>query len=398
MVVGLGLTASKARISDAQYQAMATAAKTAVGPDTELVDPGDVDHAKLVRDADQLALALAALNTAAGVADAMAGAVKPGLSRLGKRIAIGEKSALRGKSGEIARADVGGGHEVKVTGGGIERCSSGPCPIMTSFWENSLERNTPSRARLEAAAQKARIDPVWAARDAAAIDRALQSITATEFDLWAAAIPDEVALAGDVKFISVKRRPEQRADIPFTTPSPEKLAIIEKNVADMKADGRLPVGYKYSPPPIPGAVIPRDLATKAKGVIGVRLNEHPGLSAAWADAASSALGGEQLTKENYVEMYKSAAGRFWNRVGNSPSAKAFFVAHGFVVDGKSSPYLDIKGIARQEVSVGLDHMNPKATGQNYKYALDADKIQLLFQADNTKLSHLEKKDPTLRRP
>jgi hypothetical protein len=42
-------------------------------------------------------------------------------------------------------------------------------------------------------------------------------------------------------------------------------------------------------------------------------------------------------------------------------------------------------------------MLPKATGDNYRHALDGDKLQLMMQADNTKLSHLEKKHRSVRR-
>ena len=42
-------------------------------------------------------------------------------------------------------------------------------------------------------------------------------------------------------------------------------------------------------------------------------------------------------------------------------------------------------------------MLPKATGDNFAHALDAEHLQFLMQADNTKLSHLEKGNPSLRR-
>jgi hypothetical protein len=392
MFVGLAATDVKAHISDTQYQAMATAAKTAVAPDTELVDPADLDRVKAIRDADQVALALAALNTAAAVADAMARAAKPALSRLGRRLAGGEQPALRGKSGELARADVGGGHEVKATDRGIERCSAGPCPLIGKFWENSLERAPQTKGRLEQAAQKARTDPVWAARDAAAADRSLQNLTAMEIDLWAASIPRN-GRSDHPKFSELKRLPPKRADIADKPPTAAQLALIEKNVAEMKADGRVPPEYKT----IPGALIPRELVTKVMPVLGMRVSDNAAVDACWKQAANDALAGRQLTPENYEATYKSAAGMFWNRVGRNTAAKSFFETHGFVIDGKTSAHLDVKGVHRQEVSLGLDHTFPKATGDNYKYALDGDKLQFLMQADNTKLSHLEKKDPTLRR-
>lgn len=289
---------------------------------------------------------------------------------------------------------MGGGHEVKATDRGIERCSPGPCPLIGNFWENSLERGPQIKRRLEQAAQKARTDPVWAARDAAASDRSLQNLTAMEIDLWAASIPSD-GRSDHPKFSELKRLPPMRSDIADKPPTAEQLVVIEKNVVEMKKDGRLPADYQYKP--IPGAVIPKELVTRVMPVLGMRISDHAAVEACWKQAANAALGGRQLTRENYEEIYKSAAGMFWNRVGRNAAAKSFFEAHGFVIDGKTSAYLDVKGVHRQEVSLGLDHTFPKATGDNYKYALDGDKLQLLMQADNTKLSHLEKKDPSLRR-
>jgi hypothetical protein len=69
-VVGLAAAGIKANISGEQYQAMLQASKTAVAPGTELVTEAQVDDARARATADQAALTLAMLNTAAAVAGA----------------------------------------------------------------------------------------------------------------------------------------------------------------------------------------------------------------------------------------------------------------------------------------------------------------------------------------
>ncbi|HUO40313.1 MAG TPA: hypothetical protein VMU34_21775, partial [Mycobacterium sp.] len=107
--------------------------------------------------------------------------------------------------------------------------------------------------------------------------------------------------------------------------------------------------------------------------------------------------GGVLTADNYAEMYKSAQGRFWRLVAKDDGARKFFTDRGFVVNGKRAAYLPVQGVDAQEVSLGLDHMLPKASDDNWVHALNPEQLQLLMQADNTKLSHLEKAHPSLRR-
>lgn len=79
-------------MSGAQYQAMATAQKTAVGPGADIVDPGDVSRAKVIRDADQQVLALGMINAAAAVA----GALASGTQKLTGAFFGGRLAAIRG--------------------------------------------------------------------------------------------------------------------------------------------------------------------------------------------------------------------------------------------------------------------------------------------------------------
>ncbi|MBW4518159.1 MAG: DUF4157 domain-containing protein [Scytolyngbya sp. HA4215-MV1] len=85
LAVGFGAAKIKADISAEQYQALLQASKTAVAPETDLVTPQQVDEAKAQNEADQAALALATINTAVGIAGALA-------SWAGKKISIKDEN------------------------------------------------------------------------------------------------------------------------------------------------------------------------------------------------------------------------------------------------------------------------------------------------------------------
>jgi hypothetical protein len=294
---------------------------------------------------------------------------------------------------KLARVDVGNGHDVRATDQGIQRCSP-TCPLIGNFWERELERHPDVKPRLEQDAQLARTDPVWASRDAGAADRALQNLNELDIEQWAADIPSR-GVSETPKFSEISRLPSHRADIANKVLTPEQVEFVEKNAAEMKAQGRLPAEYHYAPPSIPGAIIPRELAQSAMQIIGKKISENTAVAACWEKATADLH--TLLSPENYAPLYKKAASRFWPIVGRDAAAKEYFVKQGFIVDGITAAHLDVQGIARQEFSLGLDHTLPKAMDDNWKHALDGDKIQFLMQADNTKLSHLEKKDPSLRR-
>jgi hypothetical protein len=66
-MAGVGIQGAKANASAEEFEAMSTAAKTAIDPDKDIASEKEVSQAQLEMQADQTALALAAL-TAAGVA------------------------------------------------------------------------------------------------------------------------------------------------------------------------------------------------------------------------------------------------------------------------------------------------------------------------------------------
>ncbi|WP_203886015.1 hypothetical protein [Planotetraspora kaengkrachanensis] len=380
-----------------KYFTLKAAEGTNMSEETALMSRDQVSDQFLTAALDTVMAFVDAYTAAKGGAKALA---KAGEAEAKFAGIAGKEAHALAEEMKAARVEVAAGHEVRATERGIERCSPEPCPLIGEFWENSLTRHPQVGERLEGDARRARTDPVWAARDAASADQALQNLTEQELDLWAASLPN-VATSEHPKFTAMKRLPEKRLDIANNAVSPEKMEFIEKNIAEMKKDGRLRADYTYSPPAIPGAVLPLEAAQRAQEVIGLKISGNDAIASCWQKAVDATLQDRgPLTAANYPEHYKSAAGRFWRLMGKQEhaSAKAFFVERGFTVNGERAAYLEVEGVHRQEVALGLDHMSPKATGDNYRYALDGDRIQFLFQADNTKLSHIETKDPSLRRP
>jgi hypothetical protein len=76
MLGGLAVTGAKFYLSQQQYQTLAQAASTSVTPGTELVAPQQVETAELIRNADRIAFALAALAVGAAAAAKLIGAIR----------------------------------------------------------------------------------------------------------------------------------------------------------------------------------------------------------------------------------------------------------------------------------------------------------------------------------
>jgi hypothetical protein len=109
------------------------------------------------------------------------------------------------------------------------------------------------------------------------------------------------------------------------------------------------------------------------------------------------------TREMMIgELYNRTRGEFWKNVRGDSSASKFFTDHGFVFQGgeRSAPLIsavsDFPGKER-EFLLSLDHMAPKATGDNWQRALDADNLQFVSFWDNWLLNQIERKLPELTR-
>lgn len=132
-------------------------------------------------------------------------------------------------------------------------------------------------------------------------------------------------------------------------------------------------------------------------VMGKKLSEIDVLKKHWEAAAKDVLKGKQTTdytREEAITMYKSAQRKFWENVRGDAAAVDFLNKQGFEFEGESGAALAKLGprgkettkrgnITNQERRISLDHIEEKAQGDNWKKALDADNLELMFHNPNS---------------
>jgi hypothetical protein len=150
--------------------------------------------------------------------------------------------------------------------------------------------------------------------------------------------------------------------------------------------------------------IPLELLRRTQNVLGKSIAEAPQeVRAAWQAAADAVIRDRgPLTASNYATHYAEAQRRFWNNVRRDDSAVKWFNDNGFdfTRTQTGAPAVSIAysgGRARKELAIELDHMLPKATGENWRRALDADNLQFLTGWDNWLLNQIERLDSELAR-
>ena len=132
-------------------------------------------------------------------------------------------------------------------------------------------------------------------------------------------------------------------------------------------------------------------------VMGKKISKIDELKEHWEAARSEVLKGKQVTdysREEVIAMYKTARRKFWENVRKDPAAVEFLKAQGFEFEGESGAALAVLGsqgkapnergaITNQERRISLDHIDEKAQGENWKRALDAENLELMFQNANS---------------
>ena len=133
---------------------------------------------------------------------------------------------------------------------------------------------------------------------------------------------------------------------------------------------------------------PRQALARVREVISRRISDTP-LKEAWETARARVLNGrtvESLGRDRAIAMYDEVRDEFWTEVRAHAEYRDFLTDHGFELPGSS-------GAARIEVSdpnlplaqrlVSLDHIQEKAFGDNWRYALDANNLQFEPAAPNS---------------
>lgn len=132
-------------------------------------------------------------------------------------------------------------------------------------------------------------------------------------------------------------------------------------------------------------------------VMGKKISDIELLKKHWDAARADVLKGKQPTdysREEVIAMYKTAQRKFWENVRKDPAAVEFLKNQGFEFEGDSGAAMATLGpqgkagtergnITNQERRISLDHIDEKAQGENWKRALDADNLELMFQNANS---------------
>lgn len=132
-------------------------------------------------------------------------------------------------------------------------------------------------------------------------------------------------------------------------------------------------------------------------VMGRKISDIDVLKKHWDAARAEQLKGKQPTdysRDEVLAMYAKARSKFWENVRKDPAAVEFLKNHSFEFEGDSGAALAILGpqgqagterghITSQERRISLDHIDEKAQGENWKRALDADNLELMFQNANS---------------
>jgi hypothetical protein len=386
-----GTSIAQAASSWDKYFTEKAASETHMSKETALISSDQASAQFVTAALDTVMAFMDAYGAGKGAADALEAAAKAE-ARLAEA-AGKEAQAVAERTVEVAP-----GHDVVAGERGFTRCSPS-CPLFEDFWGYELADRSGIKVRVQGLSS----DKAKAMEQLAEIDHELQSITANEIDDFLDGLED-TALHGKPRLSKLKLDPKYRLDIANTPLTDAQRAQIDQTIAEMKADGRLPADYVHRPPDIPGALIDRDTARLAASVSGVKISDVAPVEECWKESVEVVLRNEELTADNYDRLYNNARSNFWRRVGTDGSAAEWFKDKGFVLDGSSAPTLRIDapdGVNltawKQQMSLALDHMMPKASGDNWAHALDGDQIQFLFSADNTKLAALEKAFSDLRR-
>jgi hypothetical protein len=161
-----------------------------------------------------------------------------------------------------------------------------------------------------------------------------------------------------------------------------------------------------------GQHLTAEAGRKALNVLGKPLNGNPAVLEAWKEASKTVLakhGGStvaEITKgmshaeaKEFVngKVYDATRREFWSKVQESPQATKFFKNGGFdFKGGKGTAPLHESHLSQgskflDEYRISLDHIAPKAQGQNWQRALDPNNLQFVSHAENRFLNTMDVK-------
>jgi hypothetical protein len=314
-------------------------------------------------------------------------------------------------------------HEVIATKKGIGRCSDSPCPAIPLIYKQDLATHPEFAERYRKIREIGTTDVNRATAEAAILVRDIEITRRNAAKMprmggEAPTNPDRGASKEQWKEMERKRRWGSAVDQSIdsmdsqATTSKVKGGQIEGHTVPTKVKSRLDVdalpGGGDSPIPLKqgetGRSAGRQAVTRIRTLIGHTIAEIPELAKLWEQARTSTLGGKELTKENYREMYRRARQNLWKLVGgkgpDAEAAREVLRAAGFGIEhgGRNAPTLEgaDSSLRAAESRLSLDHKDEKAIGDNWKKALDAENIQLEFEMANKERENYQQRHPELR--
>jgi hypothetical protein len=144
----------------------------------------------------------------------------------------------------------------------------------------------------------------------------------------------------------------------------------------------------------------REALARIKGVIGKKVSDIPQLKRAWEKARAQVLKDQTLDASNYSKLYDATRNRFWKEIRTDPAAAKYLRDAGFELPPRAEQAAKLAGVRPEvpveEIRISLDHIREKAIADNWRYALDADNLELTFQNPNAYREVVQMRHPELR--
>ena len=289
------------------------------------------------------------------------------------------------KEDAIAKKPLEDGHEAVVTKEGVGKCSPSPCPVIGIEYAKELADFPDLKKKNDEIQAMRKTDPEMAALEAKSLIRTLEAARSNTTNILGGDAEVDAALeaieTGRVTGGEKSGRKTGEVRIPKRQRNQIDVAHVMTD-AELKDLGK--GGYKRA-------------LERTGRLMGKKISNIAELKNHWEAARTEVLKGKQVTdysREEVIAMYKTAQRKFWENVRKDPAAVEFIKAQGFEFEGEAGAALAVLGpqgkapnergaITNQERRISLDHIDEKAQGENWKRALDADNLELMFQNANS---------------
>jgi hypothetical protein len=139
---------------------------------------------------------------------------------------------------------------------------------------------------------------------------------------------------------------------------------------------------------------------RLRGVIGRKISDISVVRDAWERARAFVLRNRTLDASNYEDLYNATRSRFWQEIRSDPVAQRYFTDRGFAFGQGNTTAPILSGVRPdipvEDIRISLDHVKEKALPGNWKFALDADNLEMTFQNPNAYRQIVQMRHPELQ--